>query len=61
MASSLDSSILFGVFDGHGEFGGEASTQIAQMLPTNVYEGKLLDCSLFFWPHFSLRHLSLLF
>jgi serine/threonine protein phosphatase PrpC len=45
MASSLDSSILFGVFDGHGEFGGEASTQIAQMLPTNVYEGEDLDCS----------------
>jgi len=38
IASSLDSSILFGVFDGHGEYGGEASTYMTQTLPTNVYE-----------------------
>ena len=38
IASSLDYSILFGVFDGHGEYGGEASTFITQTLPTNVYE-----------------------
>jgi len=38
IASSLDNSILFGVFDGHGEYGGEASSTIVENLPTNVYE-----------------------
>ena len=38
IASSLDNSILFGVFDGHGEYGGEASQFLTETLPTNVYE-----------------------
>ena len=38
IASSLDASTLFSVFDGHGEYGGEASTLATQLLPTNVYE-----------------------
>jgi len=38
IASSLESSILFGVFDGHGEYGGEASTYMTQTLPTNILE-----------------------
>jgi serine/threonine protein phosphatase PrpC len=38
IASSLENSILFGVFDGHGEYGGEASSYLIQTLPTNVLE-----------------------
>ena len=42
IASSLDNSILFGVFDGHGEYGREASSAIVDNLPTNVYEVEAL-------------------
>lgn len=38
IASSLEESILFGVFDGHGEYGGEASNYVVETLPTNVLE-----------------------
>jgi len=38
IASSLEESILFGVFDGHGEFGGEASNFVVDWLPSNVLE-----------------------